>query len=407
MFLVPLNVVPFVCAIRTSKSNIAPFPMASMFNVNTARHGPRGPYRRSSSISPSDSPSQAQPPRRQSTIGVFAEHVDDPSQLVNDSAPDGRRKSLWGLDFMWKGRDREQSKFMAPVVQNQEDAGRRRSKFGSISNAIKKGLDKIRRRNDSIQDDTTVSTPTTPIGCGVGTQLLSGTTSRDDSQLRREEMRRYTADLEPFARNGMLRFHDMSQSQDDLLNSPSGPSTYYEDHRFEERGCSVHDSPYRARRKRGGSPDWVYETPSSPTPETNTEAGTDPYQWQMLSGHSPGPAPKRRGLSQYSVRQLPNFVRSSRCGNRMKRQSIAAATHAKPRGPRESHAHRLSPNPQSLPSPSRSLTSSGRCQISTSPSHSTTRLASCPPLTPHPSTPALTSLRLTTVLSVAAVPRRP
>jgi hypothetical protein len=300
-----------------------------------------GPHRRSSSISPSDSPPQARSLIGNSTFDTFAEHVDESNHSGTDFAPDGNRKSL--LDFTWKRRegdvdykqphDPEQSKSNATLGQNQEDRGRHRSRFGSIGSAIKKGLGKIRHRNDSTQDDATPSIPTAPVWCDVGIQPLSATVSRDESRLRREEMYNYTADLEPFARNGMLRFHNMSQSQDDLFRSPSGPSTFYEDHRFEERRCSVqHHSPYCARRNGFDSSDWVYASPSTPTPETNAEAGADPYQWQRLSGHSPGPTPKRRGLSQYSVRRLPNFVRPSRYGNLIKRPSVATAPPAKPRG---------------------------------------------------------------------------
>jgi hypothetical protein len=299
-----------------------------------------GPHRRSSSISPSDSLPQARSPIGNSTCDTLAEHVDESNHSGTNFAPDGHGKSL--LDFTWKRRegdvyykqphDPEQSKSTTTLGQNQEDRGRHRSRFGSIGSAIKKGLGKIRHRNDSTQEDAIPTIPTTPVWRGVGIQPPSAPVSREESRLRREEMYNYTADLEPFARDGMLRFHNMSQSQDDLFRSPSGPSTFYEDHRFKERRCSVqHHSPYCARRKRLDSLDWVYESLSTPTPETNAEAGADPYQWQRLSGHSPGPTPKRRGLTQYSVWRLPNFVRPSRCGNLLKRPSVATAPHAKPR----------------------------------------------------------------------------
>ncbi|KAF2797642.1 hypothetical protein K505DRAFT_358260 [Melanomma pulvis-pyrius CBS 109.77] len=305
--------------------------MASADDLTTFNNMLSASRRRSSSISPSDSPSPGRPMRR-SIFGTFAENVDNYSDVASSHPSRTRRKSFAG--FFRKPLRGEGCSKMSNDGNSRHDqfedtlsssspgeitppsdheSGRRRSsRFSSISSvgsAIRKGLNKIARRKDSTLSDTC---PTTLAGCGVG---LAG--AQDEFRQKREDVYHYTTTLEPLAQAGLLRFENMSV--DDLLHSPAGPSTYYSTARYLHRECALQKSTPYSYRPRGDAINWILDNPRIPTPFTNAEAGADPYQWHRLSGHSPGPVARRaRPSRRYSIQQLPNFLRTKPRGGRRK-----------------------------------------------------------------------------------------
>lgn len=305
--------------------------------------------RRSSSISPSQSPSGNRPLKRKRTRDFFNALNPSPGETDGGQMPHARRRSSIFNFFSFskttsKGegyqevRDpdhnsnnnnvQERSTGKSPIeesavvdddihpfhcdsVPQDGPSSRRPSRLGSWGSRFKSFFEVTRRRKDSSMADT--SLPNSPTS---------------DNPHPMEEVLHNTAYVESLALQGALRFAHHST---DVMESIDGPSDYWRAERYQNRQCvDARTSPFCEHPPQERElQDWYPRHLSTPTANTITEAGMadNPDRWHRLRPWNPSLMLSRNRYRQYSRVRLGSLGLFGRKPSNVRGKRAMMSTH--------------------------------------------------------------------------------